>query len=225
MSNCGWWFSLTTSVVVRPHPVLAMRCVDATLLVVCLAAAARRCDAAYTPVTAPAGTKNYTAASLGILSSSVVNSNVAALEQSAFAAPVTLRCTFINLAWNNDYFDVRLFFPSRSIAGVNVVFWHCLTSFHVTQAYGGLAQPVSAPLAVALSTLQPGSLLPLQPSDVDGFLVRIITSLASSLNFSVVCVRAPRAPCPLNFLRTIFLDGAWSHRLQSCCTHPRVRSC
>ena len=180
-----------------PHPVLTMRCFDATLLVVCLAAAARRCDAAYTPVNALAGTKNYTAASLGILSSSVVNSNVAALEQSAFAAPVTLRCTFINLAWNNDYFDVRLSFPTSDVAVVViVVLWLCLTSFRITQAYGGLAQPVSAPLAVALSALQPGSLLPLQPSDVDGFLVRIITSLASSLNFSVVCVRllCERAP-------------------------------
>ena len=116
--------------------------------------------ALYSPV---AGPNLTSAASLGLPGSSARAAAVTAFTAQAFGptpANVTLSCALLNLgqAWDNAVWD----------------------------GYAGFVHPVNPALAAALGGVQPGSLLPLQPGDVDGLLVQVLLQLQAAIGFKLL---------------------------------------
>ena len=134
----------------------------------------RPAASSYSPV---AGPNLTSAAPLGLPGSSARAAAVAAFTSAAFgpvASNVTVSCALLNLGqgWNNDLWD----------------------------GYAGFVHPMSPGLAAALETLQPASLLPLQTSDVDGLLVKVLLQLQAVIGFSLqlAVVTPPLALLPPN---------------------------
>jgi hypothetical protein len=116
------------------------------------------------------------AASLGFPSSAARAEAVAAAAAAAFGptpSDVVVDCALLNLGLggpSNQYSD----------------------------GYVSFARPVSPELAGALAALQPGSALPLQLSDLDGLLVRVLLQLATQLGFTLqfIVVAPPASLVP-----------------------------
>ena len=54
-----------------------------------------------------------------------------------------------------------------------------------TDGFSGFARPLPPQLVTALAALKPGSIMPLQRSDVDGFLVRVLMELETVIGFNI----------------------------------------
>jgi hypothetical protein len=54
-----------------------------------------------------------------------------------------------------------------------------------TDGFSGFARPISPQLTAALAELKPGTIMPLQRTDVDGFLVRVLLELETVIGFDV----------------------------------------
>jgi hypothetical protein len=175
-------------------------------LALALALAGPRCVRAfvYTPVLAPASAANITAAALGFPSTAARTAAVAAATSAAFGptpANVVIKCALINMynAYDNAFLD----------------------------GFSGVATPVSAQLLAQLKALQPGSLLRVQSSDLDGVLVRVLQQLQSTIGFtlewSVVTPPLSLLP-PVSTSTDVFNAYAFGVMNQTCSLWPSPAS-